>query len=155
MSCRCFALTPLFLLLVVGSARAHRLDAEYTILPEKRIRIECWFERGGPPKAANVRVERSDGAVLVEGKADSKGEFVFTCEEPQALKVIVDAGDGHRVELSIPAESDTDPNRAHRHDQPFPWGTVLLGVGVLLVPAAVVLGVRLWRRRETIRAGQN
>jgi nickel transport protein len=140
MSRRCIVLTLLLLLLVVGSARAHRLDAEYKILPDNRVRIECWFERGPPPKAATVRVERADGSVLVEDKADSDGVFEFTCDKPQALKVIVDAGDGHRVELSL-----ADPSPPHHES--FPWGTVLLGIGLLLVPAAVVLGLRIWRQR--------
>jgi hypothetical protein len=171
MSRRCFALTPLFLLVVVGSARAHALRGDYTILPGKKIRIECWFAKSltsedEVPKAAGVQVLRSDGSVIVEGTTDSQGAFVFTYEQPQTMTVIVDAGAGHRVTLTIKEEklgktgevgaadpqTETDPNRTHRHDESSLWGPVLLGVGVLLVPAAVVLGVRKWRQRQTARA---
>ncbi len=170
MSRRTYPLTLLVLLLVVGSARAHALCADYTTLPGKQVRIECWFAAGltgkpKPPKAARVQVVRPDGSALLEGITDSEGVFVFTYKESQEMKVIVDAGDGHRATLTIGAEKlektgevgaadpqpETDANRTHHHDEPSLWGPVFLGLGVLLVPAAIVLGLRKWRQRQTAK----
>jgi hypothetical protein len=173
MSRRCFALTLLLLLLVVGSASAHALKADYTILPGKQVRIECWFARSLTseveiPKAATVQVVRTDSSVLLDGITDGEGVFVFTYKEPQKMKVIVDAGAGHRATLTIEAEklekseeigaadpqAQSDPNTTHHHEESSLWAPVLLGIGVLLVPLVVVLGLRKWRQHRTVGTGE-
>ncbi len=142
MSRRSYPVTVLLLLLVVGSARAHDLKADFTILPGKQVRIECWFARSltsedEVPKAARVQVLRTDGSVLLDGITDGEGVFVFSYEVPQKMTVIVDAGAGHRATLTIDEKKlektgevstadpqpATDPNRTHHRDESSLWGT--------------------------------
>src|SRR5262249_23742809 len=58
-------------LLAVGPARAHRLDAAYTMLPDRQVRIESWFDLGGVPKGATVQVFRPGERLLAEGQLDA------------------------------------------------------------------------------------
>ncbi len=89
-------LAPLLLLACARPAFAHRLEAEYRVLPDKRIEIESWFDlTGDSPRGAKVQVTRPDGSVLVEGKLDARGMFVFPFDKAETLKVFVDAGMGH------------------------------------------------------------
>jgi nickel transport protein len=90
-----------------GSASAHRLEAEAIIRPHKVIQVESWFETGETPRSAKVAVYRGDGRVLSEGRLDDKGIFVFSYSAIQPLRVVVDAGAGHRVEMAISAEQLT------------------------------------------------
>src|SRR5438552_13610699 len=92
------------LLCMAGEARAHRLNAEYRLLPGKRVQIESWFDSTGEsPKRATVQVYRPDGQLLIEDKLNEKGTFTFPCEDAGPLRVVVLAGQGHRKELIIPA----------------------------------------------------
>jgi hypothetical protein len=86
-----------------GRAEAHRLEAEHRILADGRVQIESWFDLGGEsPKGAKVQIFRTDGSLLVEGRLNDSGLFVFSCREAQPLRVVVSAGAGHRKEFVIP-----------------------------------------------------
>jgi cobalt/nickel transport system permease protein len=92
-------------LLAAGPAHAHRLDAAYTVLSDRQVRIESWFDLSNvPPKGATVQVFRPGQRLLVEGRLDEKGFFVFHYSEVEPLEVIVSAGAGHRKAFTIPAE---------------------------------------------------
>src|SRR5437588_2506606 len=94
----------LFLSCMASDARAHRLNAEYRVLPDKKVRIESWFDSTGEsPKGATVQVSRPDGQLLIEGKLNEKGTFTFPYEDTGPLRVVVSAGQGHRKEFTIPA----------------------------------------------------
>jgi hypothetical protein len=174
MPCRRHPLTPPALLLAglitvatAGHASAHRLEAEYHVLPDGKVQIESWFDlTGNSPKGAVVQVFRADGQALTEGRLDSQGIYVFTVKAPEPLRVVVSAGDGHRKELVIPAaelrqsKANSEPDVAFAADQasspaPVPMADrssrvsikdVLIGIGFLLALAAFVLSVRNARR---------
>ena len=97
-------LAALSFLFAAGPAQAHRLDADFVVLPDRQVRIESWFDLGGVPKGANVKVFRPGQRLLVEGQLDEEGCFVFRFTEAEPLEVIVSAGGGHRKSLVIPAE---------------------------------------------------
>ena len=97
---------PLLLLLTAPPAFAHRLEADYRVLPGKRIQIESWFDiTGDSPHGAQVRVEHLDGSLLTEGTLDAHGTFVFSFGDAETLKVKVNAGQGHAKELLISEEA--------------------------------------------------
>ncbi len=57
-------------LLMANSAHAHRLDAGYVVLPDRRVRVEAWFDLGGgAPKGAAVKVFGSAQRLLAAGQA--------------------------------------------------------------------------------------
>jgi ABC-type Co2+ transport system permease subunit len=155
----CLAIVGLTLV-APSSAYAHRLKSAFTVTGPNTVQVESWFDTGGSPKSADVQVLRPGGQLLVEGKADANGIFVFRFEETETLKVIVSAGDGHRGELEIPASAlqaspTTTPGEsppAHPQplvdrESPIPFKDMLLGVTFILALAAFVLAVRNARRR--------
>jgi len=89
------------LLCVPNPACAHRLEAEYRVLPDRRIQIESWFETGDSPQNASVKVFNAVGVLLLQGKLDDKGLFVFPLEKVQDLRVEIYAGAGHQAELKM------------------------------------------------------
>jgi nickel transport protein len=158
----------LALLLAPRPARAHRLEAECHVLPDHKVQVEAWFDLGGVPKGAEVRVLRAGGQVLTEGRLDSQGLFIFPYAEAEPLKVVVSAGEGHRREVEIPAEDLQQANP----DQPPPEAVgekptlavplsdhtsrvsikdMLIGVGFLLALAAFVLSLRNARQLRELR----
>jgi cobalt/nickel transport system permease protein len=164
------------LLSSAAPARAHRLEAEYRVLPkEKKVKVESWFSTRDSPKNATVQVYRSNTKLLVEGKLNDDGVFVFRYDEPDTLRVVVAAPGGHRKELTIPRkelegagegkapadgpkppdEGTTDsPGEGSRFADRSSRTTVkdiLLGVSVLFSAAGFVLGVRNARELREMR----
>jgi cobalt/nickel transport system permease protein len=165
------------LLASAAPAHAHRLEAEYRVLPkEKKVKVESWFETGDSPRNATVQVYRPANKLLVEGKLNDDGVFVFHYEEPESLRVVVAAPGGHRKELTIPkneldgnspadapkssnegntASSDEGGRFADRSSRTT-VKDVLLGIGLLFSAAGFVLGVRNARElRELRRSAPN
>jgi hypothetical protein len=162
------------LLAVLGSTRpaqAHRLEAEFAVLPGHRVQIESWFDSGGCPRSARVQVFRTNGALLTEGPMNEQGIYVFSFQEIEPFRVVVNAGLGHRKELDIPAaalaqvssapqtspasagDSSEEPSallpRVDRSSR-VSIKDVLIGVGFLLALAAFVLSLRNARQLRAI-----
>ncbi|MFN4258605.1 MAG: hypothetical protein ACK4RK_04860 [Gemmataceae bacterium] len=150
-------------LLLPGSAYAHRLNAECHILSGNQVQVESWFETGDIPRKAKVQVFRANGQLLTEGNLNDQGIFLFSYENPEPLRVLVNAGAGHRQEIHLSAEqlrqeSATGAGAAFpalpapasrplsdRSGRVNPWA-VLFGVGLLVGVAAVALA----RRRQRL-----
>jgi len=58
----------------------------------------------GGKKAINARVEifDKDGKKLLEGKTDNKGEFSFKIPKLTDLRIVLNAGMGHKAEWTVP-----------------------------------------------------
>jgi cobalt/nickel transport system permease protein len=151
-------LAVLGVLWAAGPAHAHRLEADCQVLPGGRVQIESWFDPGdGRPRGARVQVFRPDGSLLAEGKTDDQGVFVFSCREAEPLRVVVNAGAGHRKEFMIRKEKLEQIAPAGTQDPPPPSHPsrvsikdVLIGVGFLLALAAFVLSLRNARRLDEL-----
>jgi cobalt/nickel transport system permease protein len=148
------------LLLTAAPAFAHRLKADYKVLPnEHKVKIEGWFESGDAPKNATVQVYRSDERLLIEGKLNADGVFVFPFEEADELRVVVNAPGGHREQLKIPKaalegkgdskkpEEETsatkdDGGRFANRESHTSIKDVVLGVTFLFSAAGLALSVR-------------
>src|SRR5206468_2594415 len=94
-------------LLTAADAMAHRLIVECHVLPGGKVQVESWFDRGGTPRSAKVRVFHAGGELVTEGGLDENGIFVFSIEQAEQLHVVVTAGDGHRAERIIDQEDLT------------------------------------------------
>ena len=150
-------------------AKAHRLEADYRVLPGQRIAIESWFDlTGESPAEATVCVYRQAGdSLLAQGKADDKGLFVFTFSQVEPLRIVVSAPGGHRKELEIPAteltpapaaSSSSDSSSPAQDVRPFADRStrisvkdVLLGLALLLALAAFALALRNARKLQAFR----
>jgi nickel transport protein len=148
---------------LVGEARAHRLFAACRFYPRGMVRVETWFSSEEDfPKKGQVEVFDDEGKLLVKGQLSSQGLFVFDIRETRPLKVVVEAGEGHRAEVAIRPEelrlaapinespptasagpaSPTDDPPPVKHEAPFPIKDVLTGIGLLIAVAAFLLSLR-------------
>ncbi len=151
------------LLLSAGPLWAHRLDAAYTLLPDGRIEIESWFETGDTPPEARVQVYHQGDKLLTEGTLDAAGKYVFKPERGELLRVVINAGAGHRKEFSIPGNqgqpaggaidrSTAEPApRVGRRSYEVPYKDVLTGIGFVLAVAAFFLSLRNARALKAIQ----
>jgi hypothetical protein len=163
-------------------ARAHRLDAKYDVLPGQKVQVEGWYDlTGDSAVGARVQVFRGADELVAEGKLNDQGLFVFEFARAEALRVVVDAGAGHRKELRLAAEALQQSPAADRKRPTLPRPTangppgdnnlppqvnalpradrssqvsfkdVLIGVGFLLALAAFVLSLRNARHLRELR----
>ncbi len=91
-------------LLTPRHAAAHRLDAEVSVGPFGAVRVESWYETGEVPKGASVKVYAIDETLFIEGHLDEKGAFAFTYPGMDRLRVVVNAGPGHRTTVRVNEE---------------------------------------------------
>ncbi len=152
-------------LLSPGLASAHRLNADYRVLPDRRVQIQSWFPGGYPPQNATAKVLRPDGTVLAEGDLDAKGLYVFSYTLAENLHVVIRAGHDHGKEFTIPGSALTTAGKtaapatpADEGHTPFamteeslPVKEFLIGVGFLLAAAAFVLSLRNARQLRLLR----
>ena len=154
---RCGPLTLALVCLVPTVAQAHKLEGEFKVLPAQRqVRLETWFDlTGDAPKDARVKVLRADGSVLTEGKTDTDGKFTFRYEQPEPLRVVVTADDGHRCELRITEKAfglespESQVDSRPPHTPSVTLRDVMSGVALLLAAAAFVMS---WRNARQLRA---
>jgi cobalt/nickel transport system permease protein len=144
-------------LLFASPAYAHRLEAEYRVLPGRWVQVEAWFDlTGDSPRGASVQVFRPDGSPLTEGQLNEKGLYLFRAEQPEALRVVVSAGAGHRAEFTVPAKAlsgEAAPSADRSH--PGIARDVIIGVGFFLAAAAFVLSARNARRIRELTRGSD
>jgi nickel transport protein len=151
----------LSILLAAGPAYAHRPQADFTVLPDRQVRIEGWFDPGADPmRRAKIQVFRPEKRLLVEGQLDDEGQFVFQFPEAEPLEVIVNAGAGHRTSFVIPREKlDQGHDAATSLDQRSAWRErfkdALLGVTFLLALGAFILGWRNARKLKSLPGGNS
>jgi hypothetical protein len=160
---------PTILLLTAAEARAHRLVAEYTVLPGQKVQVSCRYKaipKSIPAEEARVRVYRPNDEILAQGKTDEKGNFVFSYDYAEPLRVEV-YHEGHRAEVAIdapllatnrnskqeqnsssPSEENFQNKQAQSSSSPSEenyqeWiKQILIGVGFLLALGAFILSLR-------------
>lgn len=64
---------------------------------------ESYFADGSPCKKCAIKVYDSKGVKIAETKTDEWGKFILSLSERGELKIVVEAGEGHRAEQKIKA----------------------------------------------------
>lgn len=158
----------LLTLLTATEAHAHALSAECR-LHGNQIEVQAYFDDDTPVRNAQVSVYGPARKEVARGRTDSQGRCTLPAPPPGTYEVIVDAGAGHRATLKItvpPRDSssedallDPSPEAAPLiSDGPtreeftrFPWGNVVLGLGVIALGGLVLLGLVRRRKGEVER----
>jgi nickel transport protein len=91
------------LLGTAASARAHGLSV-FAWVEAGRVMVESKFSGGKRPVGATVRVLDLDDQELLTGKTDDQGRWAFDLPPEKALKIVLEAGLGHRAEWTLRAE---------------------------------------------------
>ena len=87
--------------LVTGNALAHRVNV-FAWAEGDIVYVESKFSGGKKIVGGNIIVSDSSGVVLLTGRTNDQGEFFFKRPQPTELKIILQAGMGHRAEWTLP-----------------------------------------------------
>lgn len=132
-------------------AFAHNLLAKAVLLPVWQVQVESWYETDEPASNAAVQVFGNSEEPIIEGKLNGKGIFLFRYEQVQPLRIVVNAGSGHRAVVNM----DTDTLRQHVLQtsmacvQPSPLLAAPLLVPVRLADSPSPAPVPLVERKDT------
>lgn len=72
------------------------------------VHAESKFSGGRVAKQARIEVYDRTGALLLEGRTDDEGRFVFKAPKQEELRIVLVAGAGHRNEWVVKAEEFAD-----------------------------------------------
>lgn len=85
-----------------SSAWAHKIYLHAEAVGQK-VEGRAYFRGGAPAQEAKVEVFLSDGRKLLETKTDANGQFSFQPPARCDYRLVVDTGDGHGAEYTLPA----------------------------------------------------
>lgn len=93
----------------VGAVGAHAVSLDAR-LKEGNVFVEAYFDDDAPARDAKVRVENEAKETIAEGRTDREGNWIFPMHAPGKYRVFLDAGDGHRanVSLRIPSPGEVE-----------------------------------------------
>jgi nickel transport protein len=90
----------LALLIAATTASAHRVNV-FAWVEGDTVRVECKYPDGTKVNEGVIRVFDSTGKELLDGKTNAKGEFSFKPPKKDDLKIVLEAGMGHRAEWAL------------------------------------------------------
>lgn len=90
----------LFLTLTAGIADAHRVIV-FAWVEGDTVFTESKFPGGRKVVDGKIIVYDQEGTQLLEGKTDDHGKFSFKAPRRTAMKIVVEAGAGHRGEWGL------------------------------------------------------
>jgi nickel transport protein len=94
-------------LLFAGAALAHRVNI-FAWVEGDKVFVECKYPDGTKVQEGVIRVLDSAGKELLNGKTNAKGEFSFQVPKIDDLKIVLEAGMGHRGEWPL-SKQDLTP----------------------------------------------
>lgn len=143
------------LFLASSEARAHKLKVHYNREKNGKIRVDAFYDTTNDAMTSGtIKVYRKDGSLLVEGKPDQDGYFLFEPDSATEMRVVASDGAGHAAEVHIPPDGPGGSGQGDDYPHGPPWRDVVLGVGFLLALGAFVLSTRNARAiRELRRKG--
>ncbi len=93
--------------LFISISFAHNVNL--FVYPESNyIYVEAYYADGTKVRSGKITVFNKKGKKLLTGITDNKGNFFFPIPEKTDLKIVLEAGMGHRTEVSIKASALSD-----------------------------------------------
>ena len=92
---------------MVDSAAAHRVNV-FAWVQGDTIYVEAKFAGGKKVKAGKIVVLDPGGIELLSGLTNDQGEFSFKVPQQTDLKIVLNAGQGHRGEWTVRADEIID-----------------------------------------------
>lgn len=90
-------------LLFTNFAHAHKVNM-FAYVEGNDVFVEGYFLDGKKPKNCEVTVSDADGSVLLTGLTNDEGQFTFAIPSSGAIKIKIDAGEGHIAQYLLSAE---------------------------------------------------
>ncbi len=98
-----FVLVLLYMLVSVPNALAHKVLL-FAYVEGDMVVVNGGFSDGTFCNDAKLEVFDPSGKKILEGRTDKNGVFSFAPPQRTDLKMVLDAGMGHRAEYTMPAE---------------------------------------------------
>ena len=92
-----------FLLFMGATAHAHGVYI-FAWVEGDTVYTDSYFGGKKKIKGGVVKVYDTSGAILLEGKTDDNGEYSFKLPKKTALRLVLEAGAGHRAEFLLGAD---------------------------------------------------
>jgi len=87
-----------------SSASAHRLNVFAYVVGDK-VNVEAYFSGGARAQGADVTVYSAEEEVLLTGRTDEKGLWVFPVPAVEGdLEIVAETKDGHKGRCALKAE---------------------------------------------------
>jgi len=102
------SISAIIVLLFPGThdAYAHKVNM-FAYAEGSDIYVEGYFSDGKMAKNSIVSVYDTTGTVLLSGSTDDDGQFTFPIPEKSTLKIVLNAGMGHRTDYLLSANELT------------------------------------------------
>ncbi|MBI5450198.1 MAG: hypothetical protein HY940_02465 [Gammaproteobacteria bacterium] len=92
------------LLMLAGlsaQAEAHKVNM-FAYAEGDNVYMEGYFADGKKPMDSEVTVSDSAGNVMLKGKTNEQGQFSFKAPKQDDLKIVLNVGQGHQTEFTLP-----------------------------------------------------
>lgn len=93
----------LFFLFAVHTVFAHKVSV-FAWLENDKVYTISKFSGGKKVKHGQIEVFESNGKKLLKGQTNQNGEFSFKIPQKTGIKIVLQAGMGHRAEWKIPVK---------------------------------------------------
>jgi nickel transport protein len=90
-------------LLITGNAWAHRVNV-FAWAEGDTIYVEGKFSGGKKIAGGKIIVTDAGGVEVLTGQTNDQGQFSFQRPQPAELKIILEAGMGHRAQWTLPVD---------------------------------------------------
>ena len=107
-----FIISVLVVLLTSDTAFAHKVIV-FGYVEGDTVHTESKFSSGKKAQNSRITIYDSQGEKLAEGITDSDGAFAFKPPRKTTLKIVLDAGAGHRAEWVIPKTEFDEAQNTH------------------------------------------
>ena len=97
-----FITTLCFSIVLVSNTFAHKVQM-FAYTEGENVFVEGYFADGKKAMKSEVIVYDPSGTELLRGRTDDTGKFNFKAPKKTDLKIVVDAGMGHKTEYTLPA----------------------------------------------------
>ena len=128
--------------------RRHGLCREHTCqeIPELRTGTECAVER----HTVTMLCQHSEGTELLSGTTDQNGEFSFKVPQKAELKIVLEAGAGHRAEWTIAADEIEMPAAGKKPvlEEGATVKGLIIGLGLIFGLTALGIYVRKHKKKK-------
>ncbi|MGD8961145.1 MAG: hypothetical protein PVF29_01575 [Desulfobacterales bacterium] len=138
-----------FLWIGTASVQAHRVNL-FAWIEGDTVHVESKFSSGKHVKAGKITVSDAVGTELLTGTTDENGAFSFKLPKKTDLKIVVEAGTGHRAQWTI-AAAEIDMPVAVKQPGPENDATIrnmIIGLGLIFGLTAIMAYIRKRRKKN-------
>ncbi len=88
------------------TSEAHRITL-FAYVADNQVYAESYFSNGQPVNGALIMVSDITGQILLEGKTDAAGQFLFPLpQKEKAVKIQLNGSMGHHAEFLLPLKEE-------------------------------------------------